>query len=55
MGMLKKLWVRMRFRRQPRRNGYGPDVLCAGWVDLPAPLREQSRMPAPSGRPAATG
>jgi hypothetical protein len=54
MGLLKKFWARLRSRRQPRRNGYGPEVLCAGWVDLPAPLREPSRPPA-SGRTAASG
>jgi hypothetical protein len=54
MGMLKNLWSRLRARRQPRRNGYGPDVLCAGWVDLPAALRAP-RTAAPRGRAPAGG
>lgn len=54
MGMLKNLWSRLRARRQPRRNGYGPDVLCAGWVDLPAVLRAP-RTTVPRGRTPARG
>ncbi len=54
MGKLKNLWSRLRARRQPRRNGYGPDVLCAGWVDLPAALRAP-RTTAPVSRPPASG
>jgi hypothetical protein len=53
--MLKNLWTRLRARRQTRRNGYGPDVLCAGWVDLPAALRAPSRVPAPPGRAPSGG
>jgi hypothetical protein len=40
MSYLRNLWFRFRPRRAVRAVRYGPEILFAGWVDLPATFRE---------------
>jgi len=40
MNYLRNLWFRFRLRRKARATGYGPEILFAGWVELPASFRE---------------
>jgi hypothetical protein len=46
MSYLRHLWFMYRLRRKVQAAGYGVEVLYAGWVDLPAALRERgNRLP----------
>jgi len=40
MSYLRNLWFRFGLRRRARTRGYGPEILFAGWVELPAAFRE---------------
>jgi hypothetical protein len=35
MSYVRNLWFRFRLRRRVRAEAYGPEILYAGWVQLP--------------------
>ena len=40
MSYVRNLWFRFRLRRRVRADAYGPEILFAGWVELPPTFRE---------------
>jgi len=54
MRLLTRILVSLRIYRRARSGGYGPEVLFASWVELPAAFRELRRRPAVPGRPTFT-
>jgi hypothetical protein len=40
MSYVRNLWFRFRLRLGVRADAYGPEILFAGWVELPAAFRE---------------
>ena len=43
MSYVRNLWFRFRLRRRRRADGYGPEILFAGWVELPRDLPGDNR------------
>ena len=49
MKLIHWIFGAFRSRRQARAARYGVEVLCAGWVDLPAGFRASARGRALAG------
>ena len=47
MRLLGKIFARFRARRATSPGGYGPEVLFAGWVELPEAFRKLATRRAP--------
>jgi hypothetical protein len=52
MRLLRWILVSLRLDRRGRSGGYGPEVLFAGWVELPAAFRELRQQTAVSRKPS---
>ena len=52
MRLLDKLFAHFRVRRAAPQGGYGPEVLFAGWVELPEAFRKLATRRSP-GRPGS--
>lgn len=55
MRIFGKILARFRARRTHRPGGYGPEVLFAGWVQLPESFRGLLRRDPGSGRRTFSG